>query len=150
MKILVTVGTSSFDRLIKAVDKEILDDQYQVTCQISDGTYKPKNHDFFHFSDQFPELLEQADIVITHGGAGTIFQLLDMKKKIIVVPNLDRVDKHQTDLATFVCNEGYAIVCNDLGQLQQKLKQCLIFKPNTYHKEEFFMADELMHYFSLK
>tara|TARA_R110000787_G_scaffold147907_1_gene261789 strand:- start:154 stop:606 length:453 start_codon:yes stop_codon:yes gene_type:complete len=148
MKILVTVGTSSFERLIKAVDKQIPANKYQLTCQISDGKYQPINHKFFHFSDKFPSLIADADIVITHGGAGTIFQLLELQKKIIVVPNLDRIDKHQTDLASFVSDNHYAIVCNNLDQLAYDLEQCIHFTPASYQKDDFFMADDLINYFS--
>jgi beta-1,4-N-acetylglucosaminyltransferase len=148
MKLLVTVGTSLFDSLIKAVDTQIDGNDYQVTCQIGVGKYQPVNHARISFSNEFDALLEDADIVIAHAGAGTIFKLLEMGKKILVVPNLERVDKHQSDLAEFVSTSGYGIVCLDLTKLAEHLQEAIEFKANKYQKDAFFMADEIISYFT--
>ncbi|NQZ08441.1 MAG: hypothetical protein HRT35_14905, partial [Algicola sp.] len=108
--IFVTVGTTAFDQLIEAVDAQLSGHQFDVTCQIANGKYLPKiKH--VRFAEDFSRRLVEADVVITHGGAGTVFELLEQGKKMIMVPNLFRVDKHQQDLANDVEQNGVAGVC---------------------------------------
>jgi beta-1,4-N-acetylglucosaminyltransferase len=63
-----------------------------------------------------------ADVVIAHAGAGTIYQLLDMRKKSIIVPNLDPSDKHQLDIADFLLKYNYAFVAYNFNQILIFLK----------------------------
>ena len=146
MNILVTVGSSTFDSLIQAADKQISAQDYQVTCQTARGGSQSQHHASFEFSNDFDQYLTQADIVITHGGAGTIFRLLELGKKFIMVPNLERVDDHQLDLAQYVEERGYGIVCRELPQLGQCLKRCLRYTPTPYQKDSFFKARDIVSY----
>lgn len=148
MKILVTVGTSAFNNLIQAVDEQIKPADYQVICQIADGSYKPKKHNYLSFSDNFADLIDSVDIVITHGGAGTVFNLLEVGKKLLVVPNLERIDKHQMDFSNFIATNDYGVICTDLKQLSIQLDFCQKHKPKRYQKETFFMANEIVKYLS--
>jgi beta-1,4-N-acetylglucosaminyltransferase len=148
MKILVTVGTSPFDRLIKAIDEQISTQKYDITCQISNGNYIPTNHQYFRFDNAFKLRIQQSDIVITHGGAGTVFQLLEMNKRIIVVPNMDRVDNHQMDLADYIQNNNYGIVCRNTNDMDGCIRHCLSYLPKTYQKTTFFMTQDIIEYFS--
>ncbi len=153
MNILVTVGSSPFESLIKAVDLQLSNTEFTLTCQIATGTYQPRAHSFLRFSDQFPRLIEQADVVITHGGAATVFELLEIVKqtgkKVLLVPNLDRIDQHQQDLAHFVERNHYAGVCWSLERLSASVRECIgqTFKP--YQKDSFFMADDILTYFGI-
>ena len=121
MKILVTVGSSHFNNLIKHVDQFIPSDEFDVTCQIADGSYIPKNHNYFRVSDSIEHEFEKADIVITHAGAGSVFYLLELAKKMIVVPNCDRVDDHQLDLAEYVEKNNLANVCYQLTEIMASI-----------------------------
>ncbi|MCJ8273320.1 MAG: hypothetical protein MJK04_28460 [Psychrosphaera sp.] len=148
LSIFVTVGTTAFDPLIEAVDAQLSGPQYDVTCQIANGKYLPKiKH--VRFAEDFSHRLAQADVVITHGGAGTVFELLEQGKKMIVVPNLFRVDKHQTDLAKHVEQNGFGAVCWALEDLAVCLERCIDTTFNPYSKEPFFMANELLEYFGI-
>jgi len=57
-------------------------------------------------------------VIITHAGAGTVFQLLEDKAKMVVIPNHDRIDAHQLDIAQYVDNNKFASVCYDLENIQ--------------------------------
>lgn len=46
MKILVTVGTTRFDSLIKYIDETFADSAIEFTFQIADGKYEPINFPF--------------------------------------------------------------------------------------------------------
>lgn len=100
--IFVTVGTDehSFQRLIKKVDelieKGLIKD---VIFQIGNTSYEPKNGKFFRFEtyDKIKELNKKADLIITHGGAGSIITALMFGKKIIAVPRLKKFNEHIND-----------------------------------------------------
>ena len=148
MNILVTVGTSVFDGLIKAVDEQFTSANLSITLQIAQGQYQPVNHSFFRRSESFERDLNNADIVISHAGAGTIFKLMEMNKPFIAVPNLERLDPHQLDLAQFVEENQYGLVCRELSKLKTVFDSLPLFNRKTYQKDAFFMADDILDYFS--
>jgi len=117
MNIFVTVGHTHYNSLFKAVNEQLSPKTYHVVNQISDGDYIPDKHKYFKFTQDIAAQISQADLVITHAGAGSVFHLLEIGKPIVVVPNFERVDEHQKDLADFVEKNNYATVCNNLAQL---------------------------------
>ena len=144
--IFVTVGTTPFDELIKYVDKEILDKK--IICQISNfAKYKPKNHKYFNFIENIEDYYNWADLIICHAGAGTVYKLLEMRKKIIIIPNTYRVDKHQIDLSEFVRKKKYALVCNDISRLKYIIRQSNEFMPKQFLEKKFFVTDEILRLF---
>jgi beta-1,4-N-acetylglucosaminyltransferase len=90
-----------------------------IEFQVSNGKYVPVNHKYYKFMDQsaIETKYKEADIIITHVGAGTIYKLLELGKKFIVVPNLERIDKHQRDIADYISREKYAFVAYNFNQL---------------------------------
>lgn len=148
MKVLVSVGTGSFNQLIEQVDKCLTGPEFEVRCQIGEGSFKP-HHDHYSFSDDFNTDVEQADIVITHAGAATVFELLEKGKKTLVVPNQFRLDKHQKDLADYVEKRGFARACWQLADLKEYVLHVHEFDYLPYRKEHFFKAAELLDYFGL-
>tara|TARA_B100001059_G_scaffold108485_1_gene108253 strand:+ start:1261 stop:1710 length:450 start_codon:yes stop_codon:yes gene_type:complete len=149
MKVLVSVGSSSFDSLVCAVDSIAnLFPNYEFTFQISNGKYTPTIGDFFSFSNSFSQYIDNADIIITHAGAGTVFELLEKHKKCIVIPNYERIDQHQSDLASFIEKNSLAIVCHDLKNINQCLQEVEAFNPTLYVKTAFFRTNELVELFS--
>lgn len=149
MKILVTVGTSAFDNLMEAVDTQLCNSHYDITCQLASGLYVPQHFSHFRFSTEFKHYYQSADVIITHGGAGTVFELLECKKKILVVPNQTRRDKHQGDLARYVEQQQLGGVCWDLSMLSKDLQTCIAKDYQYYRAEEFFYADNILDYFGI-
>ena len=144
MNILVTVGTTCFDSMIDAVDKCAAElKQHQFVFQTADGHYKPLHGKYFDFVDSIDDYYHNSDIIITHAGAGSTYKLLELRKKIVVVPNLERVDKHQSDIARFLEDNNYALVVWDLNTLLDILRSLDNFHPSTYEKEPFFKAEEI-------
>jgi beta-1,4-N-acetylglucosaminyltransferase len=138
MKIFITVGTTPFDALIRFCD-ENLDAALVVTMQISnDASYIPKRFDSFKFTKDIISCYQDADIIITHAGAGTIFTLLEMGKRIIVVPNLDRDDSHQKDLAGVVERNKWGLVCWSNQDLAELVMSAQHFTMTPYQRQEFF------------
>jgi len=147
MNVFVTVGTTSFDRLVKASDEcASIIKEYDFIFQIADGSYTPLNGSSFGFVDSVDSYYNHSDIVITHAGAGSVYNLLELHKKLVVVPNLERVDKHQRDLAGFLEENNYALVVWDLDRLLNILKSVKAFQPAKFEKDPFFKYEEIASY----
>ena len=101
--IFVTVGSRNypFDRLFKKLDALYEDGTLteSMFAQIGTSTYKPKNYDFKEFvsPEKFVELIEKADIVVTHGASGSIMKALNAGKKVIAVTRLEKYGEHIND-----------------------------------------------------
>ncbi|MCP4220671.1 MAG: multidrug MFS transporter [bacterium] len=103
--IFLTVGTHEqpFDRAVEAVDA--LKGKGKITTDVFIQTgysaYKPRHcqyADFIGF-DKMMELMEKAELVITHGGTGSIMLVLYHKKIPLVIPRQkqygEHIDNHQ-------------------------------------------------------
>ena len=103
LMIFVTVGSRNypFDRLFKRLDALYEDGTLteSMFAQIGTSTYKPKNYDFKEFvsPEEFVELIEKADIVVTHGASGSIMKALNAGKKVIAVTRLEKYGEHIND-----------------------------------------------------
>jgi beta-1,4-N-acetylglucosaminyltransferase len=145
VRILVTVGTTVFDSLVEYMDKDGLFCRLDIEFQIAGGKYIPVNHKHFRFADpdEITRKYESADIIVTHAGLGTVIQLLEMQKSIIVVPNLERIDKHQLDLSSFLAKNKYALVAYDFNQISMFIEICEKIHFNKFSKTPFFKIDEI-------
>lgn len=101
--IFVTVGTHEqpFNRLIKAVDELKRDGVIteDVIIQTGFSTYEPK---YCQWSKLIPyqqmiKNVEDARIVITHGGPASFIMPLQIGKTPIVVPRQKKYDEHVND-----------------------------------------------------
>ncbi len=148
MNIFITVGTTRFTELIREIDSFYkLDECKKINffCQNSDDTYLPEMPNK-NFIENIEDYYQWADLVITHAGAGSIYRLLEMEKKIIIVPNLSRVDKHQSDIAKFMEEGRYALVVWDLNLLSETILLSNRFIPKKYHVDKFFKAKEIVNF----
>ena len=103
--IFVTVGTheQGLDRLLIELDRlvETGEIKHEVFAQIGYSNYIPKNYEYKEMIsyDEMDEYVKKSDIVITHGGPGSIFHPLGYQKIPIVVPRNpdfnEHVDNHQ-------------------------------------------------------
>lgn len=144
MKVLVTVGTTKFDTLIKYLSESHFPNEIEFTFQIADGDIQPENHPFFTFSDKIDLYYQESDVVICHAGAGTIYKLLEMKKKIIIVPNTERTDQHQLDIAAYMGKNNHAITVLDFGELSKALESIGKTELIPFEKHEFDKAEEMI------
>jgi beta-1,4-N-acetylglucosaminyltransferase len=140
LNIFVTVGTTEFDELIKAVDVSCGNQQdLLITAQISkSSSYDPLNIDYFEFSEEIESYIDKADVIITHAGAGSVYSMLEKRKRLIVVPNLSRIDLHQIELATYVEKNNFALTCNSFDDLLELINSVSNKKFNVYKKDSFF------------
>ena len=146
MNIFITVGSQKFqfDRLLKALDTLVEQDRItdHLFAQTGYSTYQIKNFPSKPFldRDQFNAQLDQADIVITHGGTGVIINAVKKHKKVIAVPRLaqygEHVDDHQLQLLNQFSQSGLICEWQDCDTLDEAIKtakssQYLDYKSNT-------------------
>lgn len=98
--IFITVGTheQGMDRLFIQLDKYIQNGviKEDIFAQIGYSNYKPKNYKYKEMIeyDQMDEYVKKSDIIITHGGPGSIFHPLHYGKIPIVVPRNPKFNEH--------------------------------------------------------
>ncbi len=121
--IFVTIGSTDFDPLIARMDElapRLGDD---VVMQVGLGEYVPKNGQFFRFAQSLDDYYARADLVVAHGGLGTIVEVLERGKKLVCVVNPTTYDRHQEHLLGLFSAQNNLVWCKDLGQLQEAIEQ---------------------------
>lgn len=140
--ILVTLGTQKqpFTRLLDAIENTNIKDE--IIVQAGHTKYlsnKMKVFDFISY-EEMDKLVDKADIIITHGGTGSIVGPLKKHKKIIAVPRLNKygehVDDHQIQIVDMFADVGYIMKYDDGDDLEKiiseiKKKKMVVFKSNT-------------------
>lgn len=127
--ILVTVGTHvlGFERLVKKMDEIASRIDEEVIIQIGHTSYIPKHAKYFDFKNyqEMEDLIKEARILITHGGAGTILMGLAYKKPVISVPRLKEYNEvfvdHQLDLVYTLANQKRIIAVYNLELLEKTI-----------------------------
>jgi len=126
--IFVTTGTQiPFDRFIKAIDEiaETIDEPLVV--QALKGNYSPKNFEMVEFiaPDEFDKTIQEARLIVSHAGIGSILSAIDYEKPIIIFPRLASFGEHRNDhqmaTAMAINEKGYAYVAYDKKQLKDLL-----------------------------
>ena len=140
--ILVTLGTQdkNFVRLLEKIDQLINNGliKDKVIVQAGFTKYNSENMEIFDLipQDEFNDLMDKADIIITHGGVGNIISALEKNKKVIAVPRLakygEHINDHQTQIIAKFNALGYIIGLQDVDELDDAVKQIKKFKPKKF------------------
>lgn len=141
--IFVTLGTQDkpFKRLLDVIQKEIDKGNIKdkVVVQAGCTKYSSKDMEIFDLipMEKFDELIKKCDLLITHGGVGSIISGLKNNKKVIAAARLakygEHVNDHQTQIIENFNNSGYIIgLDKELTNLEEALKKVKKFKPNKY------------------
>ena len=142
--ILVLLGTqnNSFHRLLEEIQKNIDNGNIKEEVVVQKGYTKFESKDMTIYDElpieKFNELIEKADLVITHGGVGSIISSITRGKKVIAVPRLkkynEHVNDHQLDIIQTFDEMGYIIGIQEVQQLGEAIKKVKEFKPKEYIK----------------
>lgn len=130
--VFVTVGTHEqpFNRLIKSVDElkrdGIIEDD--IIMQIGFSTYEPQ---YCQWSKMIPyqqmiKNVDEARIVITHGGPASFIMPLQIGKTPIVVPRQkqfsEHINDHQVEFARSVAERmGTIILVENIDELGESI-----------------------------
>lgn len=140
--ILVTLGTNdeSFVRLLKEIDrlidKGIIKDK--VVVQAGCTKYESNKMEIMDLvpREKFEELIGDCDLLITHGGVGSILTGINKGKKVIAVPRLAEYKEHGNDHQLQIVENfgklGYIIPVNEMSDLEKAITNSKTFKPKKF------------------
>lgn len=124
--IFVTVGTHEqpFNRLVEYMDKWAETHDEKVIMQTGFSTYEPKHCEWskLYPFETMKKLVDDARIVVTHGGPSSFIMPLQVGKVPIVVPRVkelnEHVNDHQLAFAKAVAErQGNIIVVENIDKL---------------------------------
>lgn len=118
------MGSTKFNELVELVLKDAIIEQLlrwktrkvlvqMGNCSVAEKGSFVKNGIQFEVYDYKPFLNEDmnwADLIISHAGAGTTMEALDLGKPLIVVPNRNLMDDHQLELAGKLAEGNHAVL----------------------------------------
>nr|XP_057904991.1 UDP-N-acetylglucosamine transferase subunit ALG13 homolog isoform X2 [Doryrhamphus excisus] len=158
--VFVTVGTTSFDELIEKITsasaiKALKDRGYErLVLQVGRGSFLPDsqtcphvNLEVFRFKDSIAKDMEQADLVVSHAGAGSCLEALGAGKALLVVVNDKLMDNHQMELARQLHKDSHLLycTCSTLTETLRSMDLSVLqpFVPGQPKKFAAFMAEAL-------
>lgn len=141
--ILVTLGTQDkqFYRILEALedklDKHLINDEVVVQAGCS-ADFKSKYMKIFDLipMDEFDEMIKKCDLLITHGGVGSIITGLKNNKKVIAAARLSKynehVNDHQLQIIDNFSREGYILKLDNFDDIDKLIKDSSKFKPKKF------------------
>ena len=154
--IFVILGTQKFqlNRLLKTLDqyveKGLIKDR--IVAQIGYSDYLPRWYEYVEFlnKEEFDSMIQEADVVISHSGVGSIISALNAKKPVIVFPRLakyrEHIDDHQMEIAYAFSKKKYVLCCNEDDDLLELLDRCKTFSFATYVSQREKIVDIISDY----
>ena len=140
--ILVLLGTqnNSFHRLLEEVQKNIENQNIKEEVIVQKGYTRFESENMTLYTqlpaDELQQLIEKADLVITHGGVGSIISAIRRGKKVIAIPRLkkygEHVNDHQYDIIKSFDDSGYIIGLSCVEELGAALQKVTDFEPKQY------------------
>ena len=140
--ILVLLGTqnNSFNRLLEEIEKNIKNGTIKEEVIVQAGytkfeTDKMKIIDLMS-KEQLEKFQDEADLIITHGGVGSIISSIEKGKKVIAVPRIheygEHVNNHQKEIVKDFNDKGYIIGIEKVEDLKQAIIKSKEFEPKKY------------------
>ena len=163
-RILITVGTTKFDQLIEIVNtkefQSFIQKQYgceYLAIQIGRGEIEPKAKvsnltvETYRFKTDIADDIKQADLIISHCGAGSIMDVMKAGKPLIAVINDKLMDNHQNELADAMVQEGpYLFAVVSPGHLVREMEKMNFSKLRSFSGIDFSpILNNVISYFDL-
>ena len=134
--ILVSLGTHErpFYRLVKEVERLVQEGKIkqQVVIQLGYTDYKVKGAKCFKFIEfnKMRDYIKKCDILITHGGVGSITDALGYGKPVIVVPRRKHLNEHSDDHQMQIARlfSKRTIPVYDVKELSAAIRKSQMFK----------------------
>lgn len=140
--ILVLLGTQNndFHRLLDEIERNIYNKNIneEVIVQAGFTKYESSKMQILGMipKKDLESLVEDANLIITHAGLGSIEMALEHGKKVIAVPRLkkygEHVNNHQKDIEEDYNKRGWLIGIDDVSKIKEAIIKAKYFKPKEY------------------
>ena len=140
--ILVLLGTqnNSFHRLLEEVEKNIENGIIKEKVVVQSGYTKFESNKMeiidLMSKEQLEKFQDEAHLIITHGGVGSIVSSIEKGKKVIAVPRKheysEHVNNHQEEIVKDFNSKGYIIGIEKVEDLGQAIIKSKDFEPKKY------------------
>lgn len=140
--ILVLLGTqnNSFYRLLEEIERNIQNGiiQEEVIVQAGYTKFKSDKMQIFDMmsKEELEKFEEQAELIITHGGVGSIITSIRKNKKVIAVPRMheygEHVNNHQVEIVKKFNGKGFIIGIEKIEELENAIIKSKEFEPKKY------------------
>lgn len=137
--ILVALGTQDkqFYRLVRIIDNAINNGiiKDEVVVQLGSTKYSSNNMKLYSYipSDKLESLMNDADLIVCHGGVGIITDSLKKGKKVFAMPRLKEFNEHrnnhQIQLVEKFSSLGYIKMVTSYDDFVKEYKNLNKFKP---------------------
>ncbi|MFC4872883.1 PssE/Cps14G family polysaccharide biosynthesis glycosyltransferase [Negadavirga shengliensis] len=154
--ILVLLGTfpTQFPRPLREIDKLCREGYIQEDVIVQSGfTEFQSDHLIFRPfipPEELIKLYQEARIVISHAGSGSLLKGLKIGKKVIAIPRLSKygevVDDHQTEILAEFEKENFLLGWNESDDLRDLLEKVETFNPAKFQSKKQAIIDYLDNY----
>lgn len=151
--IFVITGSQKFqfNRLLKKIDDLIAAGvlKEEVFAQIGHSDYSPQHYEYKSLlgRDEFRELTEKSDLVISHGGTGAIIGAIKSGKRVVAVARLakygEHVDDHQTQLLKQFEESNLITYCTDVDNLLEAINEARSKEFRSYESNTKIIMDDI-------
>ena len=132
IKIFVPLGTQKFpfNRLIRALNDLVERGLYKPEEIVMQSSIYEETPRFVHYellpASQFDELIDEAELVITHSGVNSIISCMTRNKPLIIVPRKkkygEHVDDHQMEIAKLMQQKYDVVVVENIEKLEDAIE----------------------------
>ncbi len=145
--IFVTVGTQkqSFRRLFVLLENSEELKQDTIIAQAGNTKFNSSKMNIYTFMEYstLKKYMLESELVICHGGVGSIFDALLDNKKVLAVPRLKKYDEHIDDHQLEVCLElerlGYIKVYDESRPFDLVIKELRNTELKKYETDNSFL-----------
>ncbi len=140
--VLTGTGPDSFERLIKPLDELAGLRKWEIFIQLGHTPFEPRWCEYERFIERsrLMKIIEEAELVITHGGFGSMRDALALGKSVLAIPRRfefkEVQDDHQEELVDELERKGYVISVRDMSNLETAIEKARNFSPGTVPKSK--------------
>ncbi len=127
------------------IDEEIIVQNGNTPYESDVMTFRP-----FVSYEEMDRLFDQASLIITHAGTGSVTTALKKCKKVIAVARLKKYgehnDDHQLELVEVFLKQGYIISWGEGQSLEKAVEEAKTFEPKQFESGKQKMIDMIESY----
>lgn len=128
------------NRLLKEMDRLVETGiiTERVFAQVGKSDYIPRYYEYKAFisPQEYQNCVDNADLIITHGGTGAIIKGLKAQKQVIAIPRLYKYHEHENDhqlqIVDFFAENGFIQKVMEVSELEEAIQS---IKANPIQKK---------------